>query len=398
MKQEPLTLLASKWKLIWPVILSIVLPLAVAFFIYPDHLPPGFGEFPPTYTSTDSPGFNIYVFIPLSILCAIFALFLIFPQWFGFKGDTPDPSPSSKANIPWWFWLGLAMVLTFWTIMWTHSTAFGELVYWSFSPMWWGFILVIDGLVYRRNNGVSLLYTKTSMMIAAYLVSIFGWLYFEFYDYFVLGSWFYPIAHEAPWSELVLTLEFLISYGTITVVFFEWYSLFKTFPRFPARYKNGPKMQVSGNALMMMGIILIALMVVFPFPLFWVVWIGPFAIMSGILINNGIPNTFTNIAERGDWSGGVLMGLASLFNGFVWEFWNYGSMNLAFITPTNPNYWDYNIPYVGVIYIFSDMPLLGYFGYIPFGVLVCQVFIWAGCVFGFNTDFELKPRINEQVD
>lgn len=153
-------------------------------------------------------------------------------------------------------------------------------------------------------------------------------------------------------------------------------------------------MPLTGNILIIAGVILTALMVIMPYPFFWVVWIGPFAIVSGALMNAGIDNTFIQIREHGDWSGGVLFGLASLFNGFVWEFWNYGSMNLGINTPTNPNYWDYNIPYVDVIHIFSDMPLLGYWGYIPFGVLVWQTFIWAGNLFNFDTDIELKPNFD----
>lgn len=384
----------NKWKLVWPVLLSIIIPLAVAYFVYSDHLPPGFGEFPPQYTA-DVPGFSLPVFIVMGIFCFIFTLFLIFPKWFGFQGEEPAPKPPSKKPLPWWFWLGGVIMLFFWWLMWSHSTAFGDLVYWSFSPLWWGFILVLDGIVYRRNNGVSLLYNKPLMMGIAYVVSSAGWVYFEFYDYFVLGNWYYPQAYDAPWPYPLLVFEFLVTYGTITVVFFEWYSLFKTFPRFPARYKNGPKMQVGGNALLIAGILLTAAMVIWPYPFFWVVWIGPFAIISAVLIKCNIPNTFINISQRGDWSDGVLMGLASLFNGFVWEFWNYGSVFFV-NTPTNPNYWDYNIPYVNVIHIFSDMPLLGYFGYIPFGVLVCQTFIWSGAFFGFNADYELTPNYDKQ--
>jgi hypothetical protein len=52
---------------------------------------------------------------------------------------------------------------------------------------------------------------------------------------------------------------------------------------------------------------------------------------------------------------------------------------------TNPNYWVYDIPYVNVIHIFSEMPLLGYMGYMPFGVLALVMWIWAGNVFGFDT-------------
>ncbi|UAA38878.1 hypothetical protein KIH87_00425 [Paraneptunicella aestuarii] len=385
-----------KLKLLWPVIFTITLPLMISYVVYPDHLPPGFGLFPPTFSSKETPGFNLPIFIALFLFCFAFTWFLLFPKHFGFKGGVPIKMPNQKAPFPWWFWLGTIIMIFFWGLMWSHSTAFGELVYWSFTPLWWGFILFLDGIVFHRNNGVSLLHSKPITMFMAYIVSIGGWVYFEFYDYFVLGNWYYPQANDAPWSHLTLTIEFLVTYGTITVVFFEWYSLFKTFPNFPARYQNGPKMKVSGNALISLGSILIAAMVIWPYPFFWVVWIGPFAVLSGVLINCNIQNTFLNIAQRGDWSDGVLMGLASLFNGFVWEFWNYGSVGLGIHTPTNPNYWDYNIPYVDVIFIFSDMPLLGYFGYIPFGVLVCQTFIWAGVLFGFNTDIELKPNLEQQ--
>lgn len=64
--------------------------------------------------------------------------------------------------------------------------------------------------------------------------------------------------------------------------------------------------------------------------------------------------------------------------------WNYGSAH-----PTepiaNPNYWVYDVPYVNVIHIFSEMPLEGYFGYLPFGLMVWLIFIWAGKLFGFET-------------
>lgn len=83
--------------------------------------------------------------------------------------------------------------------------------------------------------------------------------------------------------------------------------------------------------------------------------------------------------------------MASLINGLFWEFWNHGSNYFVQQPVTNPNFWVYNIPYVDVIHLFSEMPLLGYFGYIPFGVLVWQVFIWSGKLFGFNTDLKIFP-------
>ena len=53
--------------------------------------------------------------------------------------------------------------------------------------------------------------------------------------------------------------------------------------------------------------------------------------------------------------------LAALICGFFWEMWNQYSY---------PK-WEYSIPYVQRFQIF-EMPLLGYLGYLPFG-LQCRV-------------------------
>ena len=96
--------------------------------------------------------------------------------------------------------------------------------------------------------------------------------------------------------------------------------------------------------MIILGLIIIAVMVLMPYKMFWAVWIGPFVVMTGILLKLNIWNPFTDIAE-GNWNDGVLIGLASFANGVLWEFWNYGSSHP--VDPvTNPNYWVYNIPYV----------------------------------------------------
>jgi hypothetical protein len=384
-----------KWKLIWPVLATLLIPLIVAWFYYPEtHLPPGFGEFPPQKV-TDAPGFSwIYFLLMLPGVIIISAL-IIWPKWFGFKGESPRPGPQSTVSYPWWMWAGLLVNLFFWGLMWDHGTWAGELVYWSFTPMWWGFILFLDGIVYKRNNGVSLAASKPRLFWISAVISIVAWAYYEYYDYFVLANWYYPHAHDAPWSVTLLQIEFLLTYSTVTPVIFEWYTLFRTVPGFFERYQNGPKWQLNGNSLIAIGAVLIGAMVVLPHLLFWVVWIGPFMIMTGVLLNAGIWNPFEDIA-KGNWGAGVLIALASMVNGFFWEFWNHGSYATNPESTTNPNFWVYDIPYVNVIHLFSEMPLLGYFGYLPFGVVVLQVFIWCGAVMGFKTDITLTPKTSHR--
>ena len=89
--------------------------------------------------------------------------------------------------------------------------------------------------------------------------------------------------------------------------------------------------------------------------------------------------------------------LASLVTGFFWEMWNYGSSHPNALPPTNPNYWIYDIPYVNVIHLWSEMPLLGYAGYLPFGILVWVVYAWAAAFFGFDPKLNLvsSPRVSQ---
>ena len=70
--------------------------------------------------------------------------------------------------------------------------------------------------------------------------------------------------------------------------------------------------------------------------------------------------------ENGDWRYLFTWALAALFCGFFWEMWNFYSHAK----------WVYSVPYFQAFHIF-EMPLLGYTGYLPFGLecaCVIQVF------------------------
>jgi hypothetical protein len=80
--------------LVWPIVLSIILPLVAAWFAYPEtHLPPGFGVFPLLFVEA-SPGFNAIIFVVLALVEAFIVFFLLFPQRFSFTVPAPSPQPS----------------------------------------------------------------------------------------------------------------------------------------------------------------------------------------------------------------------------------------------------------------------------------------------------------------
>ncbi len=367
--------------LVLPVVIMALLPLLASWFAYPEtHLPPGFGVFPPLFVA-DPPGFNLTIFILLAIIEIAFIIFLIFPQWFGFSQLKPQPELPGK-SLPIWFWLGLVTTLFFWWLMWRVKLC---LAAWfiAFTPLWWGFIFALDGLSYRFSGGYSLFANRPKTLLISAAVSLGGWFFFEYFDYFALGNWYYPNSTMPELSHSTIVWLYIIAYTTVWPAIFEWYTLLNCFPKLVARYAQGPKLNLPGKPLLYLSFILIFAMVFYPYPLFWVMWIGPLLGFAGLLIALKIWTPFTALAN-GNWSPMLLMALSTLLNGFFWEVWNYGSAHPA--TPmTNPNYWMYDIPYVNVIHIFAEMPLLGYFGYLPFGILAWLIFIWSGKVFGFNT-------------
>lgn len=372
----------SRLTLIAAVVAMIILPLISSWFAYPvTHIPLGFGVFPPLFVQ-DPPGFNLIIFILIALVEAAFVVFLVFPQWFGFKLVAPSPKPTLKA-LPIWFWLGLGVTLFFLWLMWTRTTIFGNLVYYAFTPLWWGFIFVLDGLTYRYSGGYSLFASKPKTFLISAIVSVGGWFFFEYFDYFALGNWFYPNTVIPGLSHTTIVLLFLVAYSTVWPAVFEWYTLLNAFPKLANRYSQGPKLTLPAKPLLYLSFILFAAVPFWPYPLFWAMWIAPLIGIAGILMMQNIWTPLTAMSN-GNWSPTLLIALSSLFNGFFWEVWNFGSAH-PLLPVTNPNYWVYDIPYVNVIHIHAEMPLLGFFGYLPFGVLVWVVFIWAGKVLGFKT-------------
>ena len=63
----------------------------------------------------------------------------------------------------------------------------------------------------------------------------------------------------------------------------------------------------------------------------------------------------------GDWRLVIASAVAAVICGCFWEMWNYYSLAR----------WVYTIPFVHR-YVIFEMPLLGYAGYLPFGV-ACAV-------------------------
>jgi hypothetical protein len=99
---------------------------------------------------------------------------------------------------------------------------------------------------------------------------------------------------------------------------------------------------------------------IFPDFLFPMLWIAPFLIITGVQLLCSEATLFRGL-PHGDWRLVWLPALAALFCGFFWEMWNVNSLA----------HWEYSVPFVQRFHLF-EMPILGYAGYLPFG-LECMV-------------------------
>ena len=113
-------------------------------------------------------------------------------------------------------------------------------------------------------------------------------------------------------------------------------------------------------------------------------WVSLIPALIPAMVISGYWTPITPIIKKGDWSPVVLIALSTLLNGFFWEFWNFGSEWFHDDLPSNPNYWRYSVPYVDVFHIFSQMPILGYFGYLFFGIGCWVLWVIVAHIADFN--------------
>jgi hypothetical protein len=94
------------------------------------------------------------------------------------------------------------------------------------------------------------------------------------------------------------------------------------------------------------------------------VWVAPLLLITALRIQEGKDTIFARLPE-GDATSLWLAAIAALVCGFWWEMWNFKSLA----------HWEYAIPSVHRFQLF-EMPVLGYGGYLPFGLECLAVTQW----------------------
>jgi len=368
-------------KVLWIIIAlgAIVYVPLISLVIKNKGIPDNYFTYPPLAEigtkSEPSMVFNVCVSI-LFILVLILLLYpkaycYIFGKYFCFERFPGPDRDVPRVKLPFWFWIGLLVTSGTTVLLWGKFSEPRWLVQWALLPLWWGFVLVIDGLVYKRSGGRSLVNNEPTQLILMAVTSISGWFLFDYFNFFINLNWYYPAADSMKHDSFLLYAFF--GSASFIPMAFEWYYLFRTFRFFKGLYRRGPVVKFPRwlrLSLIIVSFVLLCFTPYYPDHLFWVVWLVPVIILSIVIDYLRIWTPFDSIKTAGNWTALLVIAPAFLVQGLILECWNYFSayhLPDGSIQTYNTAYWRYTIPWITKVKIF-EMPILGYLGYVPFSV------------------------------
>jgi hypothetical protein len=315
-------------------------------------------EFPPHTLYVQPAPFLWMVFLGYSFFILAVCLPLAINTLKSIKFRKHKISPSGV--FPWWGWLGVACGLGIWILAWSRFSWFSAFQPHTFTPLWISYILVVNALTYQRTGQCMLISTPVYFLLLFPLSAVFWW-FFEYLNRFV-QNWYYQSIH---FSAAEYFWYATLSFSTVLPAVLGTRELILQTGWLQSGYKhylvlNWPRPKLLALITLIFSIIGLAGIGVWPNHLFALLWISPLLIIVSLQELMNEPHVLTGFAS-GDWRLVISSALAALICGFFWEMWNHYSYAR----------WVYRIPFVQRFQMF-EMPLLGYAGYLPFG-LQCTV-------------------------
>jgi len=246
-------------------------------------------------------------------------------------------------------WVGLALIAVCWPLDWLLPGLRTQVF---FFPLWLGYILVVDSLVFIR-SGTSLWVRGRARFLGLFVVSAPVWWLFELFN-LRTDNWHYLGRDE--FTDFQFGLGATIAFTTVIPAVFGTAELLSTFLKADPRQGVARQPTPVLAAFFALGWAMLACVLIWPRYFFPFVWTSLVCIIEPINGAAGYRTIFSVVKERG-WKPVLALGLAGPVCGVFWETWNFYSY---------PK-WTYSVPFVGVLHVF-EMPLLGYLGYIPFAL------------------------------
>jgi hypothetical protein len=274
-------------------------------------------------------------------------------------GTVPE---APRGAFPWWgrFALGAGMLV--WILAWTRFSWFAPWQLHTFTPLWLAYIAVVNALTYRR-TGRCMMCHRPMFFLTLFPLSAMFWWFFEYLNRFV-QNWYY-VGAVNQMSSLEYILFATLPFATVLPAVLGTQELLQSFPLYSRAFESVParpvrRPRVVGGVLLALSAAGLAGIGRVPDLLFPLLWVSPLFILVGLQACLG-EKSLLDDAAGARWTRIATAAVAALVCGFFWEMWNVASLAK----------WKYAIPYVHAAPVF-EMPILGYLGYLPFG-LECLV-------------------------
>ncbi len=260
---------------------------------------------------------------------------------------------SATSRFPRHGWIGLALIAVTWPLNWGVGVE-GLRTHLLFFPLWLGYALLIDAVVARR-RGTSILTRNPAHFAGLFVASAPAWWLFEAVN-LRTQNWIYLGAEH--FSDLTYGIFATIAFSTVMPAVFGTAELVRSFD-WVDRFKEGPRLRPTRRllgAFVAIGLAMLALVLLWPTYFYPFIWGWVFFLV--VPLNHALGrHTLLDDTAVGDWRPVMCLALGALACGGVWELWN------LYAYPK----WVYDAPGVNFWHIF-EMPLIGYIGYLPFGL------------------------------
>lgn len=359
-------MIRASLSLVLPAIMLLGLPL-LGVMMAGQPLAP-YLEFPPLTHYVVHAAFSWPVFIGLSLFAMVCVLPFMRVLW-RHRRQTAVARVSVH-GFPWWGWWGLAWTAGFWLLAWTRYSWFAPVQIFSFMPLWLGYIVVINALTWRR-TGSCLMIDRPRFLMALFVVSAVFWWFFEYLNRFVQNWYYLGVEGFSAFEYFILAT---LPFATVLPAVLSTRDWLASFGVLSAGLDAGPRLSLRHSKSVAAVVFIVAAVGLlgiglWPNQLYPLVWVAPVLLIvsSQVLLGQG---TVLEPLVKGDWRVFWLSALAAVQCGFFWEMWNYYSLAK----------WEYAIPYAHRFEIF-EMPILGYAGYLPFGLECLVVGAWVAVLF-----------------
>jgi hypothetical protein len=255
-------------------------------------------------------------------------------------------NPKNK-KIPTYGVLGFLLIILVNVILWLNIlfdlvVEIFTLYYFPF--IWLGFVLFIDGLVYRF-RGNSLLKNNFKRFAGLFVISFLIWVLFEVITNCIQVWNYIEIGDLSTWEHFILSS---IVFSFVLPSIFEVTDLISTLTSFKYKTRKFRVNKFLLYLIMVLGIGLFLLPIIRPEITFPLIWVSLFLIFDPINYLNDNPSIIGSTSES-EWQIPISLLVSGIIVGFFWEFWNFWSY---------PK-WTNSIPFFD-FYRFFEIDVLGY--------------------------------------